>query len=69
MLHSHLKWIALHYALDERRKTIVVLPGFPRDRANHRHIVVLECAAGGVSEQLFGYRADENVGSAQERLA
>src|ERR1700733_1139314 len=68
MLHSHLKWIAFHNSLDERRKAIVILCGFPVDSANHRHIVVLERAARGVSEQLFGYRADENIGPAHQRF-
>ena len=69
LLHSHLKWIALHNALDERRKTIVVLGGIPGDGANRRHVVVLERAAGRVGQQFFGHGADEHVRSAQQRIS
>src|SRR6185295_14292534 len=41
LLHFHLKWLALDHAEYQRGEPVIVLGGAPDDRADRRHIVIL----------------------------
>src|SRR5258706_14847054 len=45
LLHLHLKRRALHDPYYERRKTIIIARGVANYRPDHRHVVIMYCAA------------------------
>src|SRR5437773_5778793 len=50
--HPHLEWSTLDDTQNDRRKPVVIFRRIPDDRADHRHIVILDAPAQTVGHQL-----------------
>src|SRR5579862_1834968 len=65
----HLERHAVDDAEDQRREAVVAARRGLDDRANDRHVRILEAAAERIRQQHLGGRARELVGPVDDRLA
>src|SRR5690349_15084237 len=54
-LGPHLKRRAARDAQDQRREPVILAGGIAHDRADCRHVAILQTAAQRVGQQLFGH--------------
>src|SRR6476659_453163 len=68
-LHAHPERSTLNNTQYQRRKSIVVRSGLADDRADSRHVGVLDRPAQRVGEQSFGRGSHKCIRPAEQRLA